>query len=171
VDGYLIDTNGICELLDHLHPNHQTVRDACATIEAGAPRYVSCITLAEIRFGALLNAAATGQQSPRTEAILNEAQNYPIREITRHTAREYADLKAKIATTYLSTFIRANRPHRLENWLDRVTGERLQIDENDLWICAQAKEWNLTVITTDKKMVERVSKADPDFKHFLIPTI
>lgn len=171
MEGYLIDTNGICELLDQRHPNHQTVRDTCATIEAGAPRYISCITLAEIRFGALLNNAVTGEQSPRTAVILDEAERYPIREITRHTAREYAELKTKIATTYLSKFIRANRPHRLENWLDRVTGQRLQIDENDLWICSQAKEWNLTVITTDKTMVDRVSKADLDWKHLLIPTI
>jgi predicted nucleic acid-binding protein len=171
VDGYLIDTNAICELLDERHPNHQNVRDACATVEAGAPRFISCITLAEIRFGALLNEAATGQQSPRTAAILNESQKYLIREITRHTAREYAELKTKIATTYLLPYIRANRPHRLENWLDRATGERLQIDENDLWICAQAKEWNLTVMTTDKKMVDRVSKADLDWKHLFIPTI
>jgi predicted nucleic acid-binding protein len=46
----------------------------------------------------------------------------------------------------------------------RVTTEKLQVDENDLWICAQARERNLTLITTDEDMVIRISKADPGIK-------
>lgn len=49
-----------------------------------------------------------------------------------------------------------------------MTEENLQIDENDLWICAQAREHNLTIITTDKKMVKRMSKADPALKFRLV---
>jgi predicted nucleic acid-binding protein len=86
---------------------------------------------------------------------------YSILEVSRHTASEYAQLRTNIALTYLANYLRANRPRWIENWKDRVTGERLQIDENDVWICAQARERNLILITTDKKMVDIVIKADP----------
>lgn len=33
--------------------------------------------------------------------------------------------------------------------MDAATGRQLQIDENDLWICAQARERDLTLVTLD----------------------
>jgi predicted nucleic acid-binding protein len=48
----------------------------------------------------------------------------------------------------------------LENWVDQATGQRLQVDENDLWMCAQARERNLVMLTADRKM-DRIARADP----------
>lgn len=160
MDGYLLDTCAISALVDAQHPSHAAVRAAVEAIEQGAPRYVSCVTLAEIRFGALVDEASTGKTSPRTAQLLKDLQVCPVLEITRHTAREYGELRTGIALAYLAKYLRANRPRWIENWKDRVTGERLQIDENDVWICAQARERNLVLITTDKKMVEVIAKAD-----------
>jgi tRNA(fMet)-specific endonuclease VapC len=168
VDGYLLDTCAVTALLDAQHPNHAVVRVAVETIEQGAPRYVSCVTLAEIRFGALLDEASTGKTSPRTAQILKDLHGYPVLEITRHTAGEYGELRTNIAVAYLATYLRANRPRWIENWKDRATGERLQIDENDVWICAQARERNLVLITTDKKMTDVIAKADPTVRLKLV---
>jgi predicted nucleic acid-binding protein len=80
-------------------------------------------------------------------------------DVTRHTANEYAILKANLAKTYLAKALRRDRPRWLENWVDRATGQVLQVDENDLWMCAQARERNLVLITADAKM-GRITKAD-----------
>lgn len=160
IEGYLLDTCAVSAYWDAGHPCHSAIKAEIDDISDGAPRFISRITLAEIEFGILLDEAATGTKSARAAAILANAQGYPIREITRHTAQEYAELRKKIAVAYLAKLVRSNRPRWIEQWVDRATGERLQIDENDLWICAQAREVNLILITTDKKMVTRISPVD-----------
>ena len=65
---------------------------------------------------------------------------HAVLEITRHTSAAYAELKAKLASKYLVKALRQNRPRWVEDWIDKATGKKLQVDENDLWICAQAKE-------------------------------
>jgi len=160
MDGYLLDTCTVSAYWDTGHPFHAAVVAKIESIEPGAPRFVSRITLAEIQFGILLDEVATGNKSPRAMAILERAQGYQIREVTKHTAREYAELRKNVAATHLSKFIRSNRPRWIDQWVDRITGEVLQIDENDVWICAQARELNLVLITTDEKMVTRISRAD-----------
>jgi predicted nucleic acid-binding protein len=168
VDGYLLDTCAISAYWDPGHPCHPAIKGVVDAIPSGSPRFVSRITLAEIEFGILLDEAERGSKSARATAVLNKAHGYPIREITRHTGHEYAELRKKIAATYLAKSIRSNRPRWIEQWVDRITEERLQIDENDLWICAQARESNLILITTDKKMVNRVSRADSAIQFQLV---
>ena len=80
--------------------------------------------------------------------------------LTKHTAEEYGELKALLAKTYLRNALRKDRPRWLEEWVDKATGQKLQVDENDLWMCAQARERNLVLITTDRK-ISRISQADP----------
>jgi predicted nucleic acid-binding protein len=164
VDGYLLDTCIISPLLDARHKNYQIVRRVVEAIEPGSPKYVSRITIAELAFGINLHTAATGQSHPRATEILRRAQEYPILEITRHSATEYAELKKSLAVAHLPSLLKNQRARWIDQWVDRVTGENLQVDENDVWICAQARERNLIVMTTDEKMVVRLSKADPDLK-------
>lgn len=166
MEGYLLDTCTVCAYWEPAHPFYAVTREEIDVLEGSAPRFVSRITLAEIEFGILLDEAATGIRSARAVAILEKAQEYRIREISRHTAHEYAELRKNIATTYLS--ITSNRPRWIDLWMDRSTGEQLQIDENDVWICAQARELNLIVVTTDRKMVRRISKADPQMQFKLL---
>lgn len=61
-------------------------------------------------------------------------------DVTRYTAREYALLETALATTYLAKVLRRDRPRWLESWVEKSTGQAVQVDENDLWICAQARE-------------------------------
>jgi predicted nucleic acid-binding protein len=146
--------------LDGRHKNYEVAKRADESLESGAPRFVSRITVAELMFGLSLHDAAHGSPHPRATEILRRAQqDYGIREITKHTATEYAELRKNLAVTYLD--LQRDRARWVDQWVDKVTGEKLQVDENDLWICGQARECNLVLVTTDEKMVERISKADP----------
>ena len=79
----------------------------------------------------------------------------------QHTAAVYAETKAKLAEKYLTSTLRRDRPRYLEDWVDRSTGKCLGVDENDLWMCAQAKERDITLVTADGRM-RRIPDADPD---------
>jgi predicted nucleic acid-binding protein len=65
-----------------------------------------------------------------------------------------------LAKLYLAKAFGRGRPRWLENWVDRATGQTLRVDENDLWICSQAREHNLVMTTGDKK-INRIHRADP----------
>ena len=120
---------------------------------------MSVVTLAEISFGRMLFESSTGQASPRLQAIVEEVNRHAVLDVTRHTAHEYAVLKTALATMYLAKVLRRDRPRWLENWVDKSTGQTLQVDENDLWMCAQARERNLVLVTADARM-DRIAKAD-----------
>jgi predicted nucleic acid-binding protein len=169
VDGYLLDTCFVSALLDGRHKNYEPVRRADESIEAGAPRYISRITIAELRFGLALHEVVTGAPHPRASEVLTRAETYIIREITKHTASEYAELRKNIAATFLD--LDKDRARWIDQWVEKVTGEKLQVDENDLWICAQAREHNLILITTDEKMVDRISRADPVVRFMLVKSL
>ena len=171
MDGYLLDTCVISALLDGRHKNYESVRRSDEAIELGAPRFISRITIAELAFGLAAHEAATGNPHPRASEVLKRAQAYPIREITRHTASEYAELRKNLAVTHLASLLQSDRARWIDQWVEKVTGEKLQVDENDLWICAQARECNLILMTTDEKMVTRISKADSSIEFRFIKSV
>src|SRR6266700_575580 len=101
LDGYLLDTCFLSALLDARHDNYEASQRANDAIKSGEPRYVSRITIAELTFGFLLDEAATGRRHPKAAEILRRAQEYKILEVTKHTATEYANIRKKLAVTYL----------------------------------------------------------------------
>ena len=160
MDGYLLDTNTLSILLDPSHPKQADATRAIAALDPAAPKFVSVIALAELQFGRMLIETFAGPV-PALGSILSRAQGYgAILEITRHTAAEYGELKANLAKLYLAKAFGRSRPRWLENWVDLATGQTLQVDENDLWISAQAREHNLVLLTGDRK-IDRISRADP----------
>lgn len=160
MEGYLLETSTLSALLDSEHPKHADAKAAVGALDPASPKYVSVVALAELTFGQRLIEAFTRTSPAYLAAILAEARRHALLDITRHTASEYAELKAILARTYLDKALRRDRPRWVENWVDRATGQILQVDENDLWMCAQARERELIMITADAKM-DRVSKADP----------
>ena len=52
--------------------------------------------------------------------------------------------------------------------VSKISGKKLQMDENDLWMCAQAREKNLVLVTADKKMRDIVVAADTKTKFLLL---
>lgn len=158
--GYLFDTSVISALLDRRHDHHFKIRQAVAKLDPAAPQYLSPMSLAETEFGSFMAAAFQRTDAQRLKRVVREAKKYGVLPVSRNTAPVYARLKTDLAKCYLAKASRKDRPRWVEDWVDKTTGEKLQIEENDLWMCAQAKERDLILVTVDDKMKKRVSKAD-----------
>ena len=107
------------------------------------------------------------QNGSKQVAQINErvdvVRRYAKLDITHHTATTYADLKSKLAQ-HIQPKVNGKKPNRWpEEWQDANSGSKLGIDENDLWIAAQAKERDLTIITGDRDF-ELFEQFDPDIR-------
>lgn len=163
MDAYLLDTTILSIYLDPTHPHYAEKSQSLAALPADSPRFVSAVALAELGFGTKLAAAIGKGNLPALEAMLVQASSHAVIDITRHTAFIYAEVKARIAQKYLAKMLRKDRPKYIEEWVDKATGQKLGIDENDLWMCAQAKERDLIFVTADGRM-GRIPDADPDVR-------
>jgi tRNA(fMet)-specific endonuclease VapC len=165
MDTYLLDTNLVSVLYDARRPNHPAVRQAVAALPANSAQLVSVVTIGELRFGLALSGAA-GQPLTHIEACLARTEEHPLAQITRHTADAFATVKAGVALDRLD--VQRRIPRWVEGWTDRVTGQLLQIDENDLWIAAQAVERNYVVLTSDRDFIQVIARAVPNLRVHLV---
>jgi tRNA(fMet)-specific endonuclease VapC len=167
VDGYLLDTTTLSIYLDPTHRFHAEKRGALDALPAAAARYISVVALAELMFGTDLAGAIGRGNLPALRRMIDQARGYAVLDLSHHTAAAYAALKAGLATKYLAKILRRDRPRYVEDWVDKSTGKALSIDENDLWMCAQAKERDLVLVTADARM-KRIEEADPDVRLLII---
>ncbi len=165
MDTYLLDTNLVSVLYDARRSNHLAVRRAVAAFNPQSPQLVSAVTIAELRFGLALSRAA-GQPLTHIEACIERAEEHPLAEVGRYTAEAFAHVKASVALQRIDVCRRI--PRWVEGWIDRVTGQLLQIDENDLWIAAQAVERNLVVVTSDQDFTKVIKAAVPELRVELV---
>ena len=163
LNGYLLDTCLLSALLDPTKVNHPAVCSAIDNLDEEAPKYVSVITFAELRFGIRLATLRGDNNTERLEKIVHAAKTHPPLNVTKHTAEEYGFIKAELANKYLKNALKKKRPRWIEEWVDKATGQKLQIDENDLWLCAQAKERNLVLLTAEKKIL-RIGAVVPEIR-------
>ena len=119
-------------------------------------RLISAITIGELRYGLTLSKEA-GQPMTHIEACIERAEDHPQAEIGRYTGVAFAHVKSSIAIQRVD--LRRRIPRWVEGWTDRVTGQMLQIDENDLWIAAQAVERNFVVVTCDQDFAQVIGTA------------
>lgn len=161
MDGFLFETCALSALLDEGHPIHAAMKSFADNLDPNDWKYVSSIALSELRYGAALYELREGHPLPKWPAILARALAHEILDVTRHTSIDYAQLKTNVASKYLKDPLdKKERKRWIENWIDKATGQALAIDENDLWMCAQARERNLVLLTTDQK-IQRIGDADP----------
>jgi hypothetical protein len=120
-----------------------------------------------LSFGAELPLALGKGDSPTLRKIIADARAHAILDLSHHTATAYSQLKSRVAVKYLEKALRRDRPKYIEDWVDRATGKALGIDENDLWMCAQAKERGLVFVTGDGK-IQRIADADSDVRLLVI---
>lgn len=165
MDTYLLDTNLVSVLYDERRPNHVAVRQAVAALPSDASQLVSVVTIGELRFGLALSRAA-GRPLMHIEACLASTEAHPLAEVSRHTADAFATVKSSIALARID--IARRIPRWVEAWTDRVSGQILQIDENDLWISAQALERNYVVVTSDTDFTQVIAPAVPDLRVLLV---
>lgn len=161
MDTYLLDTNVVSVLYDPSRPNHLAARSSLAAFDPAAPQLVSAVTIGELRFGLALSRAA-GRPLTHIEACIERTEEHPLAEVGRHTAEAFGYVKASLALRRVD--IHRRIPRWVEAWSDRVTGQLLQIDENDLWIAAQAVERNLVVVTSDTDFILVIGTAVPELR-------
>ena len=168
MDGYILDTSVLSALLDPGHGRHVDIRQQVRQLEQNAALFLSSVAFAELQFGVKLAKTFGHRRLPTLTKTVVDARRYRVLNITHHTATAYAELKTTLAATYLAKAIaKGGRPRWIEDWVDKATGKKLQIDENDLWICAQAKERNFLVCTADEHM-KRIPNADSDIRLHII---
>lgn len=165
MDTYLLDTNLVSVLYDARRPNHETVRQAVAALPERAAQLVSVITIGELRFGLNL-ARAASQPLTHIETCLTRSEAHPLAEVTRHTADAFATVKSSVALARID--VRRRIPRWVEAWADRVSGQLLQVDENDLWIAGQALERNYVIVTSDRDFTQIIAPAVPDLRVLLV---
>ncbi|MCH8209330.1 MAG: hypothetical protein IIA62_09820 [Nitrospinae bacterium] len=135
MDAYLFDTTILSIYLDSKHPRHKETRRSIGALHM-AHHYISTVALAELKFGVELSIAFDKGDLQTLNNIINQARSYAVLDLSHHTAMAYAELKAKLAAKYLKKPF--SKPKYLEEWVDKVSGQKLGVDENDLWMCAQA---------------------------------
>ncbi|MEA3417047.1 MAG: hypothetical protein U9R02_12995 [Thermodesulfobacteriota bacterium] len=101
-------------------------------------------------------------ERPLSKNQVRREMSYPfILDIDKHTIGSYSDLRAELFKNYSSR----NRRGRLtvkwpEDLFDRTTAKELGVQENDIWIAAQAIQYNLVLVTDDHMFrLKEVSKS------------
>lgn len=159
MSAYLFDTSVLSIHLNASHSRHVYITSTIQSLRPNAVEYVSAIALAELTFGVLMAQSFGRGNAPSFQNVLANASRYGVLGVSHHTSTVYGEIKTALAVKYLQKASRKNRPRWIEDWVDKTTGQKLQVDENDLWLCAQAKERNLILVTSDSHM-QRIADAD-----------
>ena len=148
--GYLLDTNTIRNWFDGDAGRFPAVKTAADSRAADSPLYVSAITLGEIEFGHALNPSGAGAKRDEFVGFVGR-QLTQILQVSKHTAEPYGHIRARLAQKFppKGGWTKKIRP---EQFYNPIAARELGIDENDLWIVAQAAERNLVLVTSDKMM-------------------
>ena len=151
-EGILYDTGVLSFYLNRDNGRFAAIQSQIRSLRAEAVEYVSVISLAELEFGVRVAESRSENTMNDFRAVLRRATEMKPLDITVKTAAAYAEFKAVLAQKCVHSAVKRRRPRFLEDWVHVTTGKELQVDENDLWLCAQAKERGLTLVTLDKKM-------------------
>ena len=109
---------------------------------------ISFITLGEIDYGYNVMTKKERSREREFRAFIKSKKPW-IPQIDKHDAKEYGKLRADLFEICAPKNKKRKglRPCQL---VDPVTSLELGIQENDLWIAAQAMNHNLTLVTNDR---------------------
>jgi len=162
---YLLDTNVWSDWFD---PKKNTsIIQRIQELSSKLKLHISFITLGEIDFG--INVMTKKEQANfdangfRKFVSSKTPSTVPI---DKHIAKTYGELRARLFEEYAPNNKKRKglRPCQL---VDPATSLELGIQENDLWIAAQAITRNLTLVTNDKlSRIREVAGDDLDVKNW-----
>ena len=169
---YLIDTSVLSGLLDENNRHHAKARAWLANIPRQSRKLISVVAMAELRFGRQL-AMASGSISslPKLDLVISQAEKFDLLQISAPTAKEYAGLKACLAVSATPRKIAERRKAKWgnpESWKNEFSGEKLHIQENDLWQSAQALKREIVFVTTDKGVGKIASASGGRLLHIVL---
>jgi predicted nucleic acid-binding protein len=147
VQGYLLDTNIVRYWFDPECPEHGRVLQRIQRLPTDTPLAVSVITLGEIEYGLKVTDEAPAFEV-ELDVFIHEQLPMSL-SVTATTRIDYGSIRARLFKKYAPGELRrkARWPEQL---VDPVTGLALGIQENDLWIVAQAVEHNLVLVSNDR---------------------
>ncbi len=119
------------------------VADKIAQIDKTSKIFLSSVVWGEVMYGAKANKSFDLKSYSK---FIHHRSEPIILPIDRHVSDVYGELRASLFEKY----IRKEKNKRPEQLIDPVTATEIGIDENDLWIVAQAITHNLTLVTNDK---------------------
>lgn len=160
---YLLDTNILSYWYDdspgadgRTKPAHRNVVRNVARVRTPDPQtgyvarlFVSTVTMGEVEYGH--RSATNPDAKKQAEYAKFIREQCPVAlDITRHVAEQYGRMKAWLfkACEPKAGWSKKKRAEQLEY---PATGHELQIDENDLWIAAQAMTHSLVLVTHDRR--------------------
>lgn len=163
--GYLLDTNAISDWLDEAKPRHEAVSRRAMEVAQGSSLIVtSSVVLGEIEYGIQ---AAPQEKQQALNALRRQVDVQFVRKRLLFapdgaTAEVYGKLRAELFEKFADKNLKKTlRPEQL---VDPLTSKALGIQENDLWIAAQAIERNLILVTNDARLVRRIQTVASDLK-------
>lgn len=158
VQGYLLDTNTIAYWFSESRPEHRCVTEKVASRPVTSPLRVSAISLGEIEYGHKANP----QEGRETQVLRDQfvREQLPIvLDVRKTTKMYYGELRAQLFERFAPR--KGRKGLRPEQLVDPISSLALTIQENDLWIAAQAIEHNLVLVTSDHDMW-RIQEVAPE---------
>ena len=154
MDGYLFDTNAVSHLWNARHPEHDNVKAFLSGV-SNSPVWLSTIVLAEIEYGLKITPK---MDIDSQNQVKSEMAKFPlVLDIDKHTVGPYSDLRAELFKNYSP---RKRRGRLTVKWpedlFERTSAKELGVQENDIWIAAQAIQYDLILVTGDsmQRLVE-----------------
>ncbi len=157
---FLLDTQTISYWYDPGRAEHAAVvanisrlRELSVALETKPRMLVSMVSLGEIEFG---NRVQPGDRSEHREARARFVrEQLPAKlDVTRDAVDAYGELRARLFEKLAPGHLR-KKGMRPEQLVDPTTALALQIQENDLWLCAQAIGHEMVLVTNDRMLAIR----------------
>lgn len=153
---YLLDTNILSMWYDPARPEYTKVIARVAAVRVPdaltgyvSRLFVSTVTLGEVEYGHRV--ALSPDPVKQTEYVKFIRQQCPeALDITRHVAEQYGQMRAWLFENCSPKSSRS-KAKRAEQLVFPATGQELGIDENDLWIAAQAMTHDFVLVTHDRR--------------------
>ncbi|MBE3123806.1 MAG: PIN domain-containing protein [Planctomycetes bacterium] len=158
---YLLDTNIVAYWYDSRRPEHAKVLDHIEAVRQPDPQtpyvprlFVSVVTIGEIEYGhrvvAMPNVSKQSEYLSKQSEYLKFVGEQCLEPlvITRHVGERYGNLRAWLFKEFSDKKKRARWPEELA---DPTTAKSLGVQENDIWIAAQAITHNFVLVTHDSR--------------------
>jgi predicted nucleic acid-binding protein len=157
---FLIDTN-IWEYWFNpaREPEHSHVlkriselKKRCERTEFSFRIWISCVTWGELEYGYQVQTKKERSlETPFRRFIHGIAPKEFF--IDRHVAHDYGRIRARLFNKY-GPSEKKKKGRRPEQLIDPATSLELQIQENDLWLVAQAITRDFVFVTNDRKSLQ-----------------
>ena len=141
--------------------NVEALRKLAESVEHKPRLLVSVITLGEIEFGHRVQVGDHGALNEARMMFVNE--ELPDRlDLTADAVTAYGEIRSRLFNKYAPGDKRKPKM-RPEQLVDPINSLGLQIQENDLWLCAQAVGHGMVLVTNDamRPITQVVEGMDP----------